>query len=310
MALVAPSPRKVYLYLGYLCNLSCRYCGLDDSRSGYNFPLPDIERALESLRADPPDIIEISGGEPTMHPEFFRICQKARDCGAGELLVFSNGVKFSDRGFAAKYARLGIENTIITVHGPNAETHDYITRRRGSFLETTAGLAKLSIMNVPTSVKFIVMRRNVARANEWVKLVSSCHEGAHMMFNGLAIWGQAKKEIWELAIRHKEAASFVEQGVDLAAELGHSAGIYFMPPCVFDPTYWERFGIRVFNESVLEPSEGLVGSPLFEECYSHPTVCSNCVMKPRCVWAWKPYSEVYTLDEVVPVLARDTCISI
>ncbi len=297
-------PRKVYLYLGYLCNESCRFCGLDDSREGYNFSLDNIEQAIDSLRTNPPDVIEISGGEPTIHPDFFTICHKCRESGAKELLVFSNGIKFANKKFASKYAQLGIENTIITLHGANPETHDYITKRKGSFLKTLKGLENLSAMNVRTSVKLIVMKQNLEQMEDWVKLVQMHHPNAHMMFNGLAIWGQAKKETWELAVRHVDAVAHIECAVDLALKSGNSVGIYFMPPCVFDAAYWEHFGIRVFNESILEPAQGMISSPLFEECYSHPDICSGCVMKPRCVWAWKPYSNYYNLDEIAPVLCE------
>lgn len=300
--LTANSPRKVYLYLGYLCNESCRFCGLDDSREGYNFNIKDIEIAINSLRDAPPDIIEISGGEPTIHPDFFEICEKIKEIGAKELLVFSNGIKFADKKFASRYASMGIENTIIALHAADSTTHDYITKRKSSFSKTVKGLENLSELDVPTSVKFITMKSNIEQATNWVKLVRSCHPSAHLMFNGLAIWGQAKKEVWQLAVQHKYAASFIESAVDSAASDGSSAGIYFMPPCVFDPAYWEFFGIRVFNESVLEPAQGMIGSPLFEECYSHPPTCELCILKPRCVWAWKPYSQHYTLNELAPIL--------
>jgi len=52
-----------------------------------------------------PDIVQISGGEPTLHPDFFTILDEARARPIKHLMVNTNGVRLaSDRAFAEKLA--------------------------------------------------------------------------------------------------------------------------------------------------------------------------------------------------------------
>ena len=50
-----------------------------------------------------PDVVQISGGEPTIHPEFFAILDAARRRPIKHLMVNTNGVRIAhDREFAAR----------------------------------------------------------------------------------------------------------------------------------------------------------------------------------------------------------------
>ena len=66
------------------CNLSCPICYASSGphREGWR-PLEQIERMLDLLvhNEREPDVVQISGGEPTLHPEFFAILDAARRSG-------------------------------------------------------------------------------------------------------------------------------------------------------------------------------------------------------------------------------------
>jgi uncharacterized radical SAM superfamily Fe-S cluster-containing enzyme len=63
------------------CNLTCPVCfaGSSPTRTAFT-PLPKIEKMLDALVASEgePDLVQISGGEPTLHPDFFAILDAAR----------------------------------------------------------------------------------------------------------------------------------------------------------------------------------------------------------------------------------------
>jgi hypothetical protein len=90
------------------CNLACPVCYAD---SGPHRPehrsLTTIEHMLDAVVANEgqPDVVQISGGEPTTHPDFFAILDAARRRPIRHLMVNTNGVRIANEpGFAEKLA--------------------------------------------------------------------------------------------------------------------------------------------------------------------------------------------------------------
>jgi hypothetical protein len=90
------------------CNLECPICYAGSSpSSGRHRTLDEIEFMMDELvkNEGEPDIVQLSGGEPTIHPQFFEIMDLAKRKPIRHLMVNSNGVKISqDREFCKKLA--------------------------------------------------------------------------------------------------------------------------------------------------------------------------------------------------------------
>ena len=90
------------------CNLTCPVCFADSSISrAAHRPLAEIERMLDILVASEgePDLVQISGGEPTLHPEFFEILAAARRRPIRHLMINTNGLRIArEAGFAERLA--------------------------------------------------------------------------------------------------------------------------------------------------------------------------------------------------------------
>ena len=92
------------------CNLSCPVCFADSSpaRSGQR-SLAEVERMLDALVESErePDLVQISGGEPTIHPEILPILRLARSKPIRHLMLNTNGVRIArDQAFVAELAEL------------------------------------------------------------------------------------------------------------------------------------------------------------------------------------------------------------
>jgi uncharacterized radical SAM superfamily Fe-S cluster-containing enzyme len=90
------------------CNLSCPVCFADSSvkREGHR-SLEEIERMLDILveSEGEPDLVQISGGEPTLHPQFFEILAAARRRPIRHLMINTNGLRIArEQGFAERLA--------------------------------------------------------------------------------------------------------------------------------------------------------------------------------------------------------------
>ena len=88
------------------CNLRCPICYADSGphRPGYR-DLATVERMLDAVVANEgePDVVQISGGEPTLHPQFFEILDAAKARPIRHLMVNTNGLRIAkEPDFAAR----------------------------------------------------------------------------------------------------------------------------------------------------------------------------------------------------------------
>ena len=90
------------------CNLTCPTCYAGSSPTyGRHRNLTEIKNQLDAVVANEgePDVVQISGGEPTIHPNFFDILDEAKKRPIKHLMLNTNGVKLaSDREFVKKLA--------------------------------------------------------------------------------------------------------------------------------------------------------------------------------------------------------------
>ena len=90
------------------CNLSCPICYAESGpHRAKHRPLAEVEAMLDAVvrNEKEPDVVQISGGEPTLHPEFFAILDAAKRRPIRHLMVNTNGVRIArDRAFAEQLA--------------------------------------------------------------------------------------------------------------------------------------------------------------------------------------------------------------
>jgi len=93
------------------CNMKCNICyyaaepGLGNHRS-----MAQIEQMLETLlkTESEPDLIQVTGGEPTTHPKIIEILQYLKKSPARHLMLNTNGIKIAqDENFVKDLKKLG-----------------------------------------------------------------------------------------------------------------------------------------------------------------------------------------------------------
>ncbi len=90
------------------CNLTCPICYAESSpRRPSHRSLEQIAFMLDCVVRNEgrPDIVQISGGEPTIHPEFFAVLDLAKERPIKHLMVNTNGVRIAQEpSFARRLA--------------------------------------------------------------------------------------------------------------------------------------------------------------------------------------------------------------
>ncbi len=90
------------------CNLACPTCYASSAPNyGRHRTLEEIEKMFDVIvdNEGEPDVVQISGGEPTVHPQFFEIMDIAKSKPIKHLMLNTNGIRIAkDISFVEKLA--------------------------------------------------------------------------------------------------------------------------------------------------------------------------------------------------------------
>jgi 7,8-dihydro-6-hydroxymethylpterin dimethyltransferase len=97
------------------CNLDCPICfaesGTGQQEHGYSLTLEQVESMLDAfIRAEgEPESVQLSGGEPSIHPRILDMLAAARERGIPLVMLNTNGIRLArDPRFAPALAELGV----------------------------------------------------------------------------------------------------------------------------------------------------------------------------------------------------------
>ncbi|MDF1701632.1 MAG: radical SAM protein [Planctomycetota bacterium] len=144
------------------CNLSCPICYAESGpNAGSHRSLAQVESMLDAVvhAEGEPDVVQISGGEPTLHPQFFEILDAARARPIKHLMLNTNGVKIAnDAGFAERLASYapGFE---IYLQFDSLDAGPQVDLRGADLTDVrTRALEKLNALNLSTTLVVTVKK--------------------------------------------------------------------------------------------------------------------------------------------------------
>ncbi|MGB6043190.1 MAG: radical SAM protein, partial [Pirellulales bacterium] len=91
------------------CNLECPMCFAGSGPGGDHLSVQDCQRAIDRLVEveGRPEIVQLSGGEPTIHPQFMEVCRYACDQPIDIVMINTNGIRLAhDRRLVEQLAEL------------------------------------------------------------------------------------------------------------------------------------------------------------------------------------------------------------
>jgi len=144
------------------CNLNCPVCYAESGthRTTYR-SMQQIEAMLDAVVSNEvqPDIVQISGGEPTIHPEFFAVLDAARRRPIKHLMVNTNGIRIAtEEGFAERLAEYMPEFELYLQF--DSLRREPLMQLRGADLRAVRqkALEKLNRLNISTTLVVTVER--------------------------------------------------------------------------------------------------------------------------------------------------------
>ncbi len=138
------------------CNLTCPTCYAGSSPTyGRHRTLDEIKKMMDAVVRNEiePDVVQISGGEPTIHPQFFEILDYAKTLPIKHLMLNTNGIRIAkEKDFVEK----------LKTYAPDFEIYLQFDSFEDSVLQTLRGadlskirqqaLANLNEVNLSTTL--------------------------------------------------------------------------------------------------------------------------------------------------------------
>lgn len=162
-------PAHLSLELTYKCNLTCKHCYCGDY-TRYNYvEAAALLRQLDIFVKNGTAVVELTGGEPLLHPNFSEIlgyCLKHFLIVA----VISNGTLFTDEiiEILANYRHKVVIS--ISLDGPCAEIHDHIRGMQGAFAKTVSTVRMLRKCDIKVRMATVISKHNFCHVYEMAKL--------------------------------------------------------------------------------------------------------------------------------------------
>lgn len=176
-------PAIVALEIISACNNLCPGCSnvYAAKRQGRVTPAATWERWLNSFAPEAVQL-RLTGGEPSLHPEFQRIFDAATRYEAW-VTVFTNGRWRDPEAFLGGVRGRGhFSGLLISLHGARPETHEAFSGVPGSFHETLTNIRKAVDAGVTVAVSTVLTRRSAGEIDE-VAALAQALGAQHTAFN-------------------------------------------------------------------------------------------------------------------------------
>jgi len=147
------------------CNCRCVMCDIWKRDAARELSFENLSRQLPSIGRLGVEWVVLTGGEPLMHPDLFRLCDPLRRRGI-RITLLTTGLLLER--FAQQVAA-NIDDIIVSLDGPR-EIHNRIRRVKNAFELLAAGIRAIRSRNprFPIAARSTVQRANCAFLSETV----------------------------------------------------------------------------------------------------------------------------------------------
>jgi len=274
------------------CNNKCFMCTNPDRPwpawdgsfdYSYKSLIERIKKSEEKIKTY--DSIYLSGGEPTLHPEFSRVLRFISEYFPKQRIkLLTNGRKFLYRDFTEEV--LNITNNLdveLSIYGSDKKSHEAVTRTLGSFEQTLNGLKNL--LNYKKkgqliNVRFVITKLSYKHLEEFLKLMKKKFISTDRIM--LIFWEvehQAVKNIKTVKVTYNQVSPYLKNANALLKTF-KEVRLYHFPLCVISEKFWPYVWRTLPEDGILFKSS-----------------CNKCKYKKYCLGIPKEYSEHIGINE-------------
>lgn len=247
--MVSSEPEKVGRFCWnptYACPLRCIHCYTESGRRrAQMLPRQEMRRVVEAIIDAGPRRVSVGGGEPLLVPWWEEMVGLFRSAGI-PVTFYTSGWLLSEE--TAEKLNNAVAATAVSIDGPNAQVHDLVRGRAGSFDRAMAALERLTRIKrehaargesyCHVSIDYTVTRTGLPGIGDFVAEASARLPGLdHMIFGAAMPIGIAQETgfVERELLHDDENVALVESEPALAARAQNGVSVsvtdarFFLP---------------------------------------------------------------------------------
>jgi MoaA/NifB/PqqE/SkfB family radical SAM enzyme len=167
----AAHQKRNWVRLSYDCNNHCTFCLDSNAHDGTMRSTMDIKVQIVEGRKRGAERLILSGGEPTMHPNFLDFVRLGKRAGYPKVQTVTNGRMFKYPEFLETARKNGLDEITFSLHGHTPKLHDALVGTPGAFVEETQGLkAALASGAFIINIDIVINKQNIKHLPEMLDL--------------------------------------------------------------------------------------------------------------------------------------------
>ncbi|MEY9748893.1 MoaA/NifB/PqqE/SkfB family radical SAM enzyme [Bradyrhizobium japonicum] len=283
--------RCLSIHLTDLCNSRCSFCVVGSPHYAQDsIKLSDVEQFLTSHAGKGWDVLNLHGGEATIHKHFIDILELARTLKYPEVHLQTNAIRLADRAFAETVANLGVTLGIVSLHGHTAELQDALTGTRGGFSRTISGIQNLRKLGVAVRTNTVILSSNVHELEHIAEVACDLDVG-HVNISNLHPVGSATFSFENSAVSFCDVRPRLLASIELVKARGKVITLEGFPYCTI-PEH-EDLHLNEQGRQIKMLMRGLVIDDYDQfmntTCRRYGDVCEPCKVRSRCGGVYPEY---------------------
>ncbi|MFH0802265.1 MAG: radical SAM protein [bacterium] len=273
------------------CNNCCVYCARDafpGNKTEY-YTLEQFENKISELRSQGANAIELTGGEPTEHPDLLEMVKLCHRYNFEHITINTNARNLKDKALCEQLIKEGVDMFLTSIDGPNAEIHDAQTTIPGSFDETIAGFRNLSSLGAVISPLTVITTLNYKSILDVFKLL---HEEFNLRSTAISVSypsGRGMANFDSYAPSYTQIAPYLKEALDYAKKVDMKVDCDNIPLCYL---LGHEYSYHSFY----------ISGGVYNDARAYAARCETCHYFPLCEGFYPVHLERFGEDEALPVL--------
>ncbi len=161
--------KRHWVRLTRLCNQRCIFCLDAWNHNGTYVDTAQLLQYIDLGKTLGRERLILSGGEPTIHPDYVKFIRHGRKVGYDWIQTVSNAMMFAYPEFTRKVLNAGLDEVTISIHGHTPKLQDRLVGVKGAFDKAVQGIRNIQALSggrTVINIDVVINKQNIRYLRE------------------------------------------------------------------------------------------------------------------------------------------------